>query len=142
MLFDANHGYDAFINALQFLGVHRKFKSDDVIGPAVLKRFAFLNQVIPAFIKLLHRDVAVTCQHCGKHENTVEPCKGCQSIFFCVDGKHKDKRLVDTAGWKSVRSYWENDFSKRKIVEGFMKDTLLGSKRLASMRSRIARSAW
>lgn len=96
MLFDANHGYDAFINALQFLNVHRKFRSDDVIGPAFLKRIAFLNQVIPAFIKLLHRDVAVTCQHCGKHENTVEPCKGCQSIFFCVDGKHKDKRLVDT----------------------------------------------
>lgn len=48
-----------------------------------------------------------------------------------------DKRMTETAGWKSVRSYWENDFSKRKIVEGFMKDPLLGSKRLASMPDRV-----
>ena len=48
-----------------------------------------------------------------------------------------DNRLVNTAGWKSVRSYWENDFSKRKIIAGFMKDSLLGSKRLASMPDRV-----
>lgn len=47
-----------------------------------------------------------------------------------------DKRLVD-AGWKSVKSYWESDFSKRTIVEGFLKDPTLGSKRLASMPDRI-----
>ena len=41
------------------------------------------------------------------------------------------------AGWDSVRSYWEKDFSKRKIVSGFMKDPLLGSKRLASMPDRV-----
>lgn len=31
-----------------------------------------------------------------------------------------DKRMVDV-GWESVRSYYESDFMKRKIVSGFMK---------------------
>ena len=48
-----------------------------------------------------------------------------------------DARLTSTAKWTSVRSYWEEDFSKRKVIEGFMKDALLGSKRLASMPDRI-----
>jgi hypothetical protein len=48
-----------------------------------------------------------------------------------------DQRLTATAGWPSVRQYWEDDFSKRKIVEGFMKDKVLGDKRLASMPDRI-----
>jgi len=47
-----------------------------------------------------------------------------------------DKRLTGV-GWKSVRSYWEEDFSKRTIVSGFLKDKMLGSKRLASMPDRI-----
>jgi hypothetical protein len=47
-----------------------------------------------------------------------------------------DKRLM-AVGWKSVKSYWENDFSKRPIIQGFMKDETLGSKRLASMPDRI-----
>ena len=47
-----------------------------------------------------------------------------------------DKRMVGV-GWKSVRSYWEEDFKNRKIVSGFLKDPLLGSKRLASMPDRI-----
>merc|ERR1719343_1476403 len=47
-----------------------------------------------------------------------------------------DKRLTGV-GWVSVRSYWESDFQNRKIVSGFMKDPLLGSKRLASMPDRI-----
>jgi hypothetical protein len=47
-----------------------------------------------------------------------------------------DQRLTGTAGWKSVRSYWDDDFSKRKIIENFMKDPSLGSKRLASMPDR------
>ena len=46
-----------------------------------------------------------------------------------------DKRLTDV-NWKSMRTYWENDFSKRKIVDGFLKDDTLGSKRLASMPDR------
>ena len=47
-----------------------------------------------------------------------------------------DSRLTGV-GWTSVRSYWEKDFQNRKIVSGFMKDPLLGSKRLASMPDRI-----
>ena len=47
-----------------------------------------------------------------------------------------DKRLTQV-GWNSVRNYWENDFQNRKIVSGFMKDKMLGSKRLASMPDRI-----
>jgi hypothetical protein len=47
-----------------------------------------------------------------------------------------DSRLTGI-GWTSVRSYWEKDFQNRKIVSGFMKDPLLGSKRLASMPDRI-----
>ena len=48
-----------------------------------------------------------------------------------------DARLTGTANWKSVRNYWEEDFSKRTIIDGFVKDKLLGSKRLASMPDRI-----
>jgi len=40
-------------------------------------------------------------------------------------------------GWPGVRGYWEKDFRNRKIISGFMKDSLLGSKRLASMPDRI-----
>lgn len=46
-----------------------------------------------------------------------------------------DERLT-AVGWDSMRTYWENDFSKRKIVDGFLKDPTLGSKRLASMPDR------
>jgi len=48
-----------------------------------------------------------------------------------------DKRLTETAGWKSMREYWSEDFSKRKIVSSFLKDPLLGKKRLASMPDRV-----
>lgn len=47
-----------------------------------------------------------------------------------------DRRLV-SVGWSSVKSYWESDFSKRTIVAGFLKDPMLGSKRLASMPDRV-----
>mmetsp|Transcript_18736 Transcript_18736/g.30744 ORF Transcript_18736/g.30744 Transcript_18736/m.30744 type:complete len:518 (-) Transcript_18736:1076-2629(-) len=47
------------------------------------------------------------------------------------------EKRMDGVGWDNVRSYWDNDFKNRKIVEGFMKDPLLGSKRLASMPDRI-----
>ena len=50
--------------------------------------------------------------------------------------KKLDTRMTQV-GWQSVQSYWENDFSKRNIMSGFMKDPLLGSKRLASMPDRI-----
>lgn len=48
-----------------------------------------------------------------------------------------DTRLQNV-GWTSVRSYWENDFRNRKIIEGFMKDDELGLKRLASMPDRVS----
>lgn len=48
-----------------------------------------------------------------------------------------DNRLTTTANWVSVKKYWDDDFSKRTIVNGFMKDPTLGSKRLASMPDRI-----
>lgn len=47
------------------------------------------------------------------------------------------EKRMDGVGWDNVRSYWDTDFKKRKIVSGFMKDPLLGSKRLASMPDRI-----
>ncbi|KAL7537636.1 hypothetical protein ACHAXR_012007 [Thalassiosira sp. AJA248-18] len=47
------------------------------------------------------------------------------------------EKRMEGVGWDNVRSYWDKDFSKRKIVSGFMKDPLLGSKRLASMPDRI-----
>ena len=46
-----------------------------------------------------------------------------------------DKRLTGV-GWTSMRSYWDDDFSKRNIVSGFLKDDTLGRKRLASMPDR------
>ncbi|KAL7478756.1 hypothetical protein ACHAW6_004512 [Cyclotella cf. meneghiniana] len=47
------------------------------------------------------------------------------------------EKRMNAVGWDSVRSYWDGDFKNRKIVSGFMKDPLLGSKRLASMPDRI-----
>ncbi|KAL7437069.1 hypothetical protein ACHAXM_007130 [Skeletonema potamos] len=54
-----------------------------------------------------------------------------EGMFSKLDGR------MQQVGWESVRSYWETDFKHRKIVSGFMKDSLLGSKRLASMPDRI-----
>eukprot|EP01082_Thalassiosira_pseudonana_P003589 g3184.t1 g3184 contig12:1584654-1586845(+) len=47
------------------------------------------------------------------------------------------EKRMDGVGWDNVRSYWDGDFKNRKIISGFMKDPLLGSKRLASMPDRI-----
>mmetsp|Transcript_18802 Transcript_18802/g.39097 ORF Transcript_18802/g.39097 Transcript_18802/m.39097 type:complete len:536 (-) Transcript_18802:147-1754(-) len=47
-----------------------------------------------------------------------------------------EKRMTEV-GWDNVKSYWDGDFKNRKIVTEFMKDPLLGSKRLASMPDRI-----
>jgi hypothetical protein len=57
-------------------------------------------------------------------------------VFTPAMFQQLDKRFT-SIGWASVQSYWEDDFSKRKIIEGFLKDGLLGSKRLASMPDRI-----
>jgi hypothetical protein len=50
-------------------------------------------------------------------------------------GRLQDR--MEKVGWANVKSYWDEDFKNRKIVSGFMKDPLLGSKRLASMPDRI-----
>jgi len=47
------------------------------------------------------------------------------------------KARMTEAGWQDVSSFWESDFKNRKIISEFMKDDLLGSKRLASMPDRI-----
>ena len=31
------------------------------------------------------------------------------------------EKRMDGVGWDNVRSYWDTDFKKRKIVSGFMK---------------------
>jgi len=69
-------------------------------------------------------------------ENPGEKDVPVKQVFTEDMFKKLDTRLTGV-GWKSVRSYWEADFQNRKIVSGFMKDPLLGSKRLASMPDRI-----
>jgi hypothetical protein len=47
------------------------------------------------------------------------------------------EKRMDAVEWPNVRSYWESDFKERKIISGFMKDKVLGNKRLASMPDRV-----
>jgi hypothetical protein len=60
-----------------------------------------------------------------------------QQVFTQSMFDKLNERLTTSMKWQSVQSYWEEDFSKRKIIAEFMKDPLLGSKRLASMPDRI-----
>lgn len=60
------------------------------------------------------------------------------SSVFTEDMFHQLEKRMDGVGWDNIRSYWEDDFKNRKIISGFMKDPLLGSKRLASMPDRIS----
>eukprot|EP00977_Amphora_coffeiformis_P010943 scaffold2590_cov160-Amphora_coffeaeformis.AAC.14 len=46
-----------------------------------------------------------------------------------------DARL-QSLGWTSMRTYWENEFKNRRIVSDFLKDPTLGNKRLVSMPDR------
>jgi len=48
-----------------------------------------------------------------------------------------ESKMTSVAGWPSVRTYWDTQYKNRKIVSEFLKDPLLGSKRLASMPDRI-----
>mmetsp|Transcript_15531 Transcript_15531/g.17906 ORF Transcript_15531/g.17906 Transcript_15531/m.17906 type:complete len:586 (+) Transcript_15531:46-1803(+) len=54
-----------------------------------------------------------------------------EEMFADLENQFKE------VGWPSVQSYWDEQFKNRKIVSQFMKDPLLGSKRLASMPDRI-----
>ncbi len=50
---------------------------------------------------------------------------------------------MKAAGWTGLaetRAVWENDFRKRSIISGFIKDDKLGKKRLASMPDRVTNS--
>tara|TARA_B110001452_G_C15219676_1_gene422818 strand:+ start:283 stop:1881 length:1599 start_codon:yes stop_codon:yes gene_type:complete len=49
------------------------------------------------------------------------------------------KALMEGLGWETaeVEKKWTEDFSKRKIIENFLKDPTLGEKRLASMPDRV-----
>merc|ERR1712157_676210 len=44
---------------------------------------------------------------------------------------------MNSVGWPSVAKFWKSDLRKRHIVSGYLKDPLLGSKRLASMPDRV-----
>ena len=59
------------------------------------------------------------------------------SQVFADEMFTKLETRMNKVGWPSVRSYWENDFRNRNIISGFMKDKVLGNKRLASMPDRI-----
>jgi len=59
------------------------------------------------------------------------------SAVFTEEMFSELEKRMDGVGWDNVRSYWDSDFKNRKIISGFMKDPLLGSKRLASMPDRI-----
>jgi len=50
------------------------------------------------------------------------------------------KALMQAEGWAGVEATeqrWLSDFKERKIITGFLKDKLLGEKRLASMPDRV-----
>jgi len=59
------------------------------------------------------------------------------STVFTEDMYKKLEEKMNSIGWPSVAEYWKSDLSKRRIVSGFLKDPLLGSKRLASMPDRV-----
>eukprot|EP00956_Cyclotella_meneghiniana_P037539 scaffold140284_cov40-Cyclotella_meneghiniana.AAC.4 len=59
------------------------------------------------------------------------------SSVFTQDMFGRLQQRMNDVGWDSIQNYWDNDFKNRKIVSEFMKDPLLGSKRLASMPDRI-----
>lgn len=48
-----------------------------------------------------------------------------------------DMNKVGWTGLDELQNRWDNDFSKRRIISQFLKDDVLGKKRLASMPDRI-----
>ena len=50
--------------------------------------------------------------------------------------KHMEN-YTDWSGFEETKKMWESDFSKRKIISEFLKDPLLGKKRLISMTDRV-----
>uniref|UniRef100_A0A7S2MCS3 Endonuclease/exonuclease/phosphatase domain-containing protein n=1 Tax=Helicotheca tamesis TaxID=374047 RepID=A0A7S2MCS3_9STRA len=57
-----------------------------------------------------------------------------------VFGQKRFKKLkekMEKVGWADVTDYWDSELKDRKIVSEFLKDPLLGSKRLVSMPDRV-----
>jgi len=61
------------------------------------------------------------------------------SSVFTAEMWAELKALMEAQGWDAaaVETLWLEDFSQRKIIAGFMKDTSLGEKRFASMPDRV-----
>jgi len=59
------------------------------------------------------------------------------NAVFTEDMFTELEKRMDKVGWDKVRSYWESDYKDRRIISDFMKDSSLGSKRLASMPDRM-----
>ncbi|KAL7552025.1 hypothetical protein ACHAWF_015231 [Thalassiosira exigua] len=83
----------------------------------------------PAYEKIM-TGIEAFLEHPGAEDVAV-------SEVFTEDMFARLAKRMDAVGWDDVRSHWDDDFKKRKIVSGFLKDPLLGSKRLASMPDRI-----
>lgn len=83
----------------------------------------------PAYEKLMY-DVEQFIENPGDEDVRVD------QVFTPTMFQELDEQL-QKVGWKSMQSYWENDFSSRKIVSNFLKDPELGSKRLVSMPDRV-----
>eukprot|EP00804_Cyclotella_cryptica_P015582 CCRYP_003597-RA/>CCRYP_003597-RA protein AED:0.21 eAED:0.21 QI:127/0.8/0.83/1/1/1/6/0/693 len=83
----------------------------------------------PAYEKIM-TDIESFLESPGERDISV-------SAVFTEEMFSQLEKRMNSIGWDSIRSYWDGDFKNRKIVSGFMKDPLLGSKRLASMPDRI-----
>lgn len=61
------------------------------------------------------------------------------SIFTDQMYDRLEKLMIEAhwTGIKETRAIWTNDYKKRKIISEFIKDDLLGKKRLASMPDRV-----
>jgi hypothetical protein len=86
----------------------------------------------PKYNKLM-QDVSAFISEPGANDVTVE------SIFTHAMFEQLATKMT-SVGWSGVnetRAHWVNDYSKRKIISGFVKDYVLGKKRLASMPDRV-----
>jgi len=61
---------------------------------------------------------------------------------FTEEMFEKLEKRMEAATWDSVRDYWNNNLRHRKIVSGFLKDPMIGSKRLVSMLDRVTNTIY
>jgi len=69
-------------------------------------------------------------------ENPAEKDVEVNQVFTDEMFRELNDQMIQV-GWPSVKTYWDDDYKKRKIVSTFLKDKTLGKKRLASMPDRI-----